>query len=512
MSTTRRIALLLFVVFLIPALFFSLYEMNSLSQDEATIEEIYKKQLEAILFSANQYTDDILNSWITSAASESVTTDSLSAIEKLLTLTPAIKTIATYDTTSQALQLHQLQEGTPTKSLEEDLKEVLSLNHVLLGDLMRLQKQGFQKIAPLWLYEHQAVALLYRPGSTSAHEVKAFVVDPNDFLNQILGPRLQYIAQDRFDIIAFNPKTDAMLYYTASGNNDITPALTEDLWLFPGYKIGISTRGQSVSDIISERTQTNLLLLILLDIVLIVGLILTFRNIKKELRLAQNKSEFVSNVSHELRTPLALISMFAETLEMGRVPHEEKKKEYYSIINKETRRLTGLVNKILSFSQLDAGKKTFNMRRLNLSQLCHQLLDTYGYHLEKAHFDEMRLIEADIYISADEDALTELIINLIDNAIKYSGEVKWIQITVTRKNGKAILAVADKGTGISKSDQPFIFDKFYRAPAGDLATKQGTGIGLALVKAIADAHGADIQLISEPGNGAEFLVYFEAIT
>ena len=130
--------------------------------------------------------------------------------------------------------------------------------------------------------------------------------------------------------------------------------LTKDLWIFPDYSLGIRTQGASLQELVRQRTRTNLYLLVGLDIVLIVAVVLAFRNIKREVQLAQNKTDFVSNVSHEIRTPLALISMFAETLELDRVKSEEKKHEYYSIINKETQRLTGIVNKILNFSQTEA--------------------------------------------------------------------------------------------------------------------------------------------------------------
>src|SRR6185295_10483770 len=107
-------------------------------------------------------------------------------------------------------------------------------------------------------------------------------------------------------------------------------------------------RGNTIQQLVAERTKTNLILLLSLDAILITAVILVFRNVKKEVQLAQNKADFVSNVSHEIRTPLALISMFAETLEMNRVNTEAKKHEYYNIISKEAQRLSGIVNKILN--------------------------------------------------------------------------------------------------------------------------------------------------------------------
>ncbi|MEQ9166881.1 MAG: ATP-binding protein, partial [Fulvivirga sp.] len=272
------------------------------------------------------------------------------------------------------------------------------------------------------------------------------------------------------------------------------------------YYLGIGTRGTSIESIIKERTTTNLYLILSLDVILILGVVLVFRNVKKEVQLAQNKSEFISNVSHEIRTPLALISMFAETLEMGRVPSEEKKKEYYSIISKETQRLTNIVNKILNFSQMDASKKELVFKPLNLSELVGEVLTTYEFHLQQQGFQLTTNLENNIIINGDKEAMMEVMINLIDNAIKYSESEKQIEVRVSKAHNHALLSVKDSGIGIPKSIQKQIFEKFYRAPTGDLAKKQGTGLGLALVKQIVDLHRGKIEVQSDEGKGSTFII------
>ena len=143
----------------------------------------------------------------------------------------------------------------------------------------------------------------------------------------------------------------------------------KDLWLLPEYSLGIVLKGGTIQSLVKERAEINLILLLLLIIILFVGGWIIFRNIKKEIALAKIKSDFVSNVSHELRTPLALISMFAETLEMGRVKTEEKKNEYYTIISHETARLSRIVNRILNFSQMEAGKRKYNFSKVQLNSI-----------------------------------------------------------------------------------------------------------------------------------------------
>jgi two-component system phosphate regulon sensor histidine kinase PhoR len=263
--------------------------------------------------------------------------------------------------------------------------------------------------------------------------------------------------------------------------------------------------------LVDERTRTNVMLLVGLDIILIVAVILVFRNLKKEVDLAQNKADFVSNVSHEIRTPLALISMFAETLEMNRVPTEEKRKEYYSIISKETQRLTGIVNKILSFSQAEAKKKVFHPQPLQVDAEIRAILATYDFHLRNKGFEYSFAGQSDLTIQADRESLIEAVINLIDNAVKYSEDKKRIDITTGREGGYAFIRVKDEGVGISSNDQKYIFDKFYRVPQGNLARSRGTGLGLSLVKQLMEAQHGKITVVSEPGKGSQFTLYFPIV-
>jgi len=511
-STTSRIAAILFIIFLMPVLFFSIYEINSLNEDEKAINQIYEKQLEAILFSANQYADDILNSWIakTELLADQSSTDSMQTINNLLQLNPAIRVITKYDKTDQNLViLHQLESG--EDSIKAKILDVYKQNDSLFNQLIRFKKSGYQKIEALEVGIDDLLALTYNSSNLSNEGIiYGIIIDSEIFIDEVLGPRLQFIAQDKFAIVAFSENIESPVYSTYDSTNigDINEILTEDLWLLPNYSLGISPIGTSLQSLSKNRAQTDLILIIVLSVVLVLAVIFTFRTVRKEVRLAQNKSEFIANVSHELRTPLALISMFAETLQMGRVKDNKKRDEYYSIIHKETQRLTGIVNKILSFSQLDAGKQKIEFSKVNLSEVAAHVLSTYEFHLEKNGFEINQKLQQDVFINADKDAVAEILINLIDNAIKYSESKKIIEVTVRSNEKEAILSVRDYGIGISKTDQKYIFDKFYRSSTGDLAKKQGTGLGLALVKQLAHTHKADIKVQSELGNGSVFFIHF----
>ena len=227
------------------------------------------------------------------------------------------------------------------------------------------------------------------------------------------------------------------------------------------------------------------------------------------MELAKIKSDFVSNVSHELRTPLALISMFAETLEMGRATTEEKKKEYYTIISKEATRLSRIVNKILSFSRIEAGRKEYHFSKINLNLLVEDVFNSYQFHLKNNGF-KFSFLPANAIpeIEADGEAISEAIINLIDNAIKYSTDKKEISIITGTEHGIAFIEVKDKGVGISEENQKKIFEKFFRVSDSLIHNTKGTGLGLTLVKHIVEAHGGKIKVKSKLNEGSSFILSF----
>lgn len=513
MKSTQRIALILAFVFLLPALFFSVYEISSLNKDEEMIQNIYTKQLEAILFSVNQYSDDVLNSWTTKIQGSLEETDT-KRLDELLSLNTSLTRIFTADTVPETgvQNIFELKDSSRSNS-KSGIDSVLARGSVKIKQLLSYKKNGFQKID--WLPYSQnpnenTQCLVFIAQAKQKMLVVGLLIDAELFIQDLVGPRLQAVAKDQFILSVFRKNQSAPIYSTlqADTTSAKTEALTKDFWLFPDYALGIRTQGTSLQALIRERTTTNLVLLLALDVVLIIAVILVFRNVKKEVQLAQNKADFVSNVSHEIRTPLALISMFAETLEMGRVKSEEKKQEYYGIISKETHRLSGIVNKILNFSQTEANKKKLDIRSIHLGNEVKEILATYDFHLRNKGFTHTFSENSTVWVDADKEAVVESVINLIDNAIKYSSAEKKIEISIDIENGFGTVAVKDHGVGISKMDQKHIFDKFYRVSSGNLAKSTGTGLGLSLVKQLMEAQKGKITVDSTEGKGSLFTLYF----
>lgn len=520
MNPTKRIGLILTVIFLIPALFFSVYEISSLNKDEKMIEEIYQQQLETILFSVNQYSDDALNSWVSKTQGYlGVENDSArtSSFENLLLLNSPIHSIFVLDSIEnkpvfQLYTLDSTQQQTFILRLEKEIAGSLSQ----IQQLVKYKKSGFQKVATLQtsdstFTDHQVVIFITDYTSHKYH-VAGFILQPENFIEDFVGPRLQSVAKDQFILSVFRKSNQSLVYSTLSDDSTTLTTLIKDVWIFPDYALGIRTTGPSLEKLVRQRTMNNLYLLIGLDIVLIVAVALAFRSIKQEVQLAQNKSDFVSNVSHEIRTPLALISMFAETLLLDRVKSEEKKLEYYTIITKETQRLGGIVNKILNFSQTEAGKKNLHITSVDLSAHIEEVLIMYDFHLKNKSFVYTKEFTEGIIIQADKEALTEIVINLIDNSIKYSTDRKELNISTGIQQAMGWMSIQDHGVGISKNDLKHIFDKFYRVSSGDLAKSPGTGLGLSLVKQLVEKQQGKISVKSEEGNGTTFTIYFPIST
>ena len=201
--------------------------------------------------------------------------------------------------------------------------------------------------------------------------------------------------------------------------------------------------------------------------------------------------------------------MYAETLEMDRVKSDEKRYEYYRIINQESERLTRLINNILNFSRIESGRKEYKFASVDINQITKNVLDMYRHHIEQEGFILNIELNTQIpFIHADAEAVSEALINLIDNAVKYSNDGKKIAIRTGLSDNLVFLEVQDNGIGIDQKHQEVIFDKFFRISSALVHDTKGSGLGLSLVKHIMTSHNGDIQVQSEIGKGSRFKLLF----
>src|SRR5438309_1838097 len=308
-------------------------------------------------------------------------------------------------------------------------------------------------------------------------------------------------------VLMIHARSDSTPLAASAGWDGGEPEVERNLeGAFTGLALAIKKRGTTLAAIGQRFVHTGYLILGGLSLLLAGGIFLTYRNVSKEMALARLKSDFVSNVSHELRTPLSLIRLYAETLEMGRITSPEKYQEYYQIIRKESERLTALINNILDFSRIEAGRKEYEFRETDLSALVRNTLESYRYQIEQHGFTFEEKIEPVPPLRVDREAMARSLVNLVNNALKYSQDRKYIAVKLYRENGSVKLEVIDHGIGIPPAEQNKIFEKFYRVGDPLVHNTKGSGLGLSLVQHIAQAHGGDVAVDSAPGAGSKFTI------
>jgi signal transduction histidine kinase len=307
-------------------------------------------------------------------------------------------------------------------------------------------------------------------------------------------------------VIRVSEPTGETLYENAptpNGKFEVSRTMTTPS--FEGLRLQLRYRDRSIEQEVRRLAIAKTVLIGFIDLMLLAGFVLVWANVRRELKLSRLKGDFVANVSHELKTPLALIRLFAETLELGRVPSEDKARQYHRIINKESRRLTQLINNILDFSRIEAGRKEYRFVRADVGAVVRDVVEAYRFPIEQLGFTlEVDLAEGLPELMIDPEALSRALINLVNNAIKYSPAEKRIRIVARQERDRVLVSVADHGIGIPKAEQRRIFEKFYRVETSLVHTTKGSGLGLALVQHIVEAHGGRVEVASAPGEGSTF--------
>ncbi len=354
-------------------------------------------------------------------------------------------------------------------------------------------------------------------GSTHEHPALAgFVYDEDYLRNDFFPQALKDVLPDQNandtshpppSIIIRKGKDQAPLAASLRWDGGAPELEHEFGSVFQGLSLGIRPFGTTISDISNGVTRMLFLSLGGLSLLMGGGMIFAYRNVARELALAKLKSDFVSNVSHELRTPLSLIRLYAETLELGRLSSPGKHQEYYEIIRKESERLSSLINNILDFSRIEAGKKEYSFRETDMADLVRSTLDSYRFEIEQSGFQFEQKIDNNLPpLRVDREAIARSLLNLVNNAVKYSATEKYLGVHLYQRNGGVNLEVVDHGIGIPLKEQLKIFEKFYRVGDPLVHNTKGSGLGLSLVRHIVQAHGGVVAVESAPGRGSKFII------
>ena len=274
------------------------------------------------------------------------------------------------------------------------------------------------------------------------------------------------------------------------------------------WRVRTGYRDQSIPDIVAARARPQRMMMAILAGIMALGVFFVARALARELRVAEMKSSFVSSVSHDLKTPLALIQLFAETLELGRLKNTDRAQEYYRIINSEARKLTRLINNLLDFSKIEAGLRSYRKLPVDLTELTRGVLDSLGSQFKHNQFTVQARLDGEVPVLIDSEAAVQAIENLISNAMKYSPEHREITVAVDRERGYGVVRVTDRGIGVPARLQSRIFRKFYRIQTDAGSGPQGTGLGLAIVDHVMRGHAGFVRVDSEPGRGSTFTLHF----
>jgi two-component system, OmpR family, phosphate regulon sensor histidine kinase PhoR len=516
MMKKRRIVIILLLVVFLPAIFFSVYEIGSLNRNEKILQEIYSNQLDAIIFSVNLYSEDVASHWATNVNNifANAQNDLNASLKSFTFNNSSIKGVFYIpDTAYEELNVILQDYSINSFGQQTAIKHVLNDNAKTIKKLFQYIKVGYRKIEAFNSSNASTLSyFVFIADNYRGHKVLCgIIVDAHTFVKQVLSPKIQAIVEDRFIISVMDEHKNNEVIYVSEQNKVHRMSKVKSLWLLPKFKLGIIDKSKTIEQSVRERTYVNLALIVLLDLLFLTGTWYVFRSIKTQIQLAQMRADFISNVSHEIRTPLALISVYIETILLGRLK-SEKLQEYYQIIYQETNRLTGIVNKILNFSRIEEKKYNYTFTLINLNEIAESVLQRYDYHLKNKNFEIHKELTPNLpSINGDKEALYEVIMNLIDNAIKYSNDEKFISIKTSKDEGKVILEVADKGIGIPENQQKFVFDKFFRVTEGEVQSVRGSGLGLAIVKHIMEGHKANITLNSVQGKGSSFKLIFPSV-
>ncbi|HEV2861760.1 MAG TPA: HAMP domain-containing sensor histidine kinase [Pyrinomonadaceae bacterium] len=393
-----------------------------------------------------------------------------------------------------------------------------------MAPMRLLAQEGSPVVSPMtWIEDQDPDNLvLFRPVVEDAKVVGAagMILDQQYFRESLLPAKIRETMQKLFPdgkddsvvVAAYDPKEQVVLRtQEAPGQPD---EIKVNLPYFYQYRVSIRSRHMTPEQWATWNFRVTLTLTLLMTAALLGGIVLALRTVSREMRLSQMKTDFVSNVSHELRTPLSSIRVFGEFMKLGRVSDQSKIREYGDHIETESRRLTQLINNILDFSKIESGRKTYRFERASVEEVVAEAVKTCEVRLRQSGFrvnfqpPPRPLPQARV----DREAISQALLNLLDNAVKYSGgaEEREVVVRVGQKGGYLRVSVTDHGVGIPADEQKKIFEKFYRVSTGLVHDVKGSGLGLSLVKHIVEAHRGTVEVESAPGRGSTFTISLPA--
>lgn len=354
-----------------------------------------------------------------------------------------------------------------------------------------------------------AVLLPTRSGQRDSTH-RGWIVDPLGLARHAVSAAIGESA-NRFSWRLQAPEGEVVASSQTQGVPD-TPTVATALVGFPTWTLHLAhSREAFVGSFLASRQAAYLCAFILIAGILVSGLVLTLRTVGRELELARMKSDFVSTVSHEFKSPLTAIRQLAEMLRTGRVTSEERRNRYYDVLLEQSERLSRLVDNVLDFARMEAGRRELSPEATDPTPLVEEIVAEARQRVSHEQFTIRSELARPLPMAAlDRDAFHQALSNLIDNGVKYSGQSREVVVHGYPENGSLVVAVQDFGVGMAPDEATRAFERFYRGGAEMTRTVKGTGLGLTLVKKIVEAHGGTVEVRSEPGRGSTFTLRFPA--
>jgi signal transduction histidine kinase len=343
--------------------------------------------------------------------------------------------------------------------------------------------------------------------------------DQADFFLEQLAPGRPSPLRDRFTFARylrehFNPPAKLTtaevfsqdmgpfrVFYKSDGDERVVGFAANDYWLAAmrsGIAQDLDVEGTAGGDV---RLYAGSVAMVL--VVLSAGVVLLLRDVSREARTNRMRAELVSGISHELKTPITLVRLYSETLLRQSGFSDEERLGFYRIIARESTRLGRLIDQVLTFSRVDRGGQSYHLEPADLAPVVSGVVDDYREYLEHLGFCLRQQVPESLPpVRFDGTAISQALLNLLDNAVKYSGKSRHIGVRVAVQDAQVAVEVEDHGVGIAPEDQDRIFERFYRVPNG--SGKGGYGLGLFLVRHIMEAHGGRAEVESAPGQGSRF--------
>lgn len=334
------------------------------------------------------------------------------------------------------------------------------------------------------------------------------ITDQDEMLNNCVYPSISKSSNNSTFCWEIRDINGTLLLHSGNIPEDMTPvnvAFPPDL---PSWSLSLYPENSGLmASLFRSGEGLFLYIFVAILIVLAFGLFFTLQAVNHELHLSKMKSNFMSTVSHEFKSPLTSIRQLAEMLVHRRVQTTERQQKYYTTILQQSERLSHLIDNILDFSKMEEGQKLFHFEKANIASVVKDIVESFQYQVVGQGFAiDLSVPESIPDVVFDREAMEQVMHNLLDNAIKYSGDSRKIEVYLQLQGSMIMICVRDDGVGIRKEEQDKVFSRFYRAGDELTQTVKGSGIGLTIVKQIIEAHQGEITVESSPGKGSIFCI------